>query len=279
MKLAVQVQYDDRFERTLESVSKAGYQFISMGLGLETAIEYMARDTWEQDVLRIEQLLRKNHLQCIQTHLPVYDLRVSSEILDEEIERAMRRVVITAGRLGAEWNAYHCRTAVNENYSPRISIQHNKVALEELVELAERNNTGIAVENIPLFPEIYWMRFLGSDVEDLCQICDDFDSKAIAICWDFGHAHLMKHDEVKLIQTAGSRIQATHVHDNYQIWDDHAPPGVGNVDWPAVMGALKQTGYDGYIMQELNYCADHRLDSFMRHSYECGVYLESLLRE
>ncbi len=275
MKLALQVQYDANIEHALKCAAKAGYQYISMGFGSSKCFHHAC---WEQDVLRMERLLKENGLQCVQTHFPYYDLRISSEVIDEAMETAQMRCVIAGSMLGAQWNVYHCRTAVNFNYSPRISIQHAKHSLEKLLVCAEQNNTGIAIENLPLFPEIYWMRFLGSDVEDLCQICDDFSSDALSICWDFGHAHLMKHDEVKLIQTAGDRIRCTHIHDNHQMVDDHAPPGMGTVDWPAVMGALKQTGYTGYLTQELEMPRDDRLESFIAHSYACGRYLDSLMK-
>ena len=76
-------------------------------------------------------------------------------------------------------------TAVNFNYSPRLSIEHTKRSLEKLVVCAEENHTAVAIENIPIFRGLYWMRFLGSDVEDLCQICDDVSSDAICSCRDF----------------------------------------------------------------------------------------------
>ena len=270
MKLAVQIQYDANVEYALWCAAQAGYRYISMGFGNSDCFQQKG---WEKHVARMERLLKDNGLQCVQTHFPCYDLRVSSEILDEAMENAQMRCVIAAGMLGAQWNVYHCRTAVNFNYSPRISIQHTKHSLEKLLVCAEKNRTGIAIENIPLFPELYWMRFLGSDVEDLCQICDDFKSDALSICWDFGHAHLMKHDEVKLIQTAGNRIQATHIHDNYQMVDDHTPPGMGTINWPEVMDALMRTGYNGFLTQELVYPSDKRLESFMAHSFACGQYL------
>lgn len=275
MKLAIQVQYDQNVEQVLKSVAKAGYSCVSMGFGSSDCFH---KDSWEREVLRVEQLLKENGLQCVQTHLPCYDLRKSSEEVDEAMELAQLRCVMAAGRLGAQWNAYHCRTAVNFNYSPRVSIAHTKRSLEKLVACAEENHTTVAIENIPIFRGLYWMRFLGSDVEDLCQICDDFASDAICICWDFGHAHLMNHDEPKLMRTAGSRIKATHIHNNYGIEDEHAIPSVGNIDWPAVMGTLKEIGYTGYLTQELNYNVDSRLDSFMAHSYACGVYLDELMK-
>lgn len=275
MKLAVQVQYDENVEQVLQSVSKSGYRYVSMGFGSSDCFHH---NGWEQDVLRIERLLQKNGLCCIQTHLPCYDLRVSSEMIDDAMENAQLRCVIAAGKLGAEWSAYHGRTAVNANYSPRLSLQHTEKALEKLVAAAQEHHTGVAIENIPLFPELYWMRFLGSDVEDLCQICEDFASPALGICWDFGHAHLMKHDEAQMIRTAGKYIRATHIHNNYQMVDEHALPTVGTINWQTVMNALKDCGYDGYLTQELNYSCDERLDSFMAHSYECGVYLGKLMK-
>ena len=36
-----------------------------------------------------------------------------------------------------------------------------------------------------------------------------------------------------------SRIAVLHIHDNYGTFDDHNPPGQGNIDWAKLVPKLK----------------------------------------
>lgn len=273
-KLAVQLYVNQHIEQAIRSAAKAGFTAVSLCMDYDDTLR---REDWEQRILWIRNLLEEHGVACVQTHLPCYDLKLSSEVLDPAMEQAQDRCILAAGILGAQWNAYHCRTAITRNWSPRVSMDENMPQLERLLRLAKENNTGIAVENLSLFPDVYWMRFLGSDVEDLVELCRRFDDPAMQICWDFGHAHLLKHDMVGLIRTAGERIKCTHIHNNYQLQDDHFLPSVGTIDWPAAMGALREVGYSGYLTLEPKMPIPAVWDTFMAHGYDCCRYLDSLL--
>lgn len=86
----------------------------------------------------------------------------------------MLRCIEAGGKLGAEWNVYHARTAVNDNYSPRKSMELAKIALTLLADKANKSGSGIAIENLPVFPGWAQARFFSSDYEDLCEINDYF---------------------------------------------------------------------------------------------------------
>ena len=264
-RLAIQVQYDDNFEQVMKSVGKSGYKYVSLGFGSSKCFHH---SDWEKNLARIDTVLSENSLECIQTHLPYYDLMLSAEISDPDMDRAMLRCIEASGKLGAEWCAYHMRTAINDNFSPRKSAEYAKAAIEPLANAAREHKTGVALENLPIFPGIYQYKFFSSDYEDICEINDYFNCKEIGICWDFGHAHMMKYDEVKAIRRVGNRIKATHIHNNSQ----------GTIDWPGVMGAMKDV-YNGALTLEVAYNCNEYLDSFMAHSYDCLKYLEGLIEK
>lgn len=273
-KLAVQLYVNQHLEHAIRSAAKAGFSAVSLCFAYD---DTLWREDWEARILWIRQKLEEHGIACVQTHLPCYDLKVSSEVLDPAMERAMDRGILAAGMLGAAWNAYHCRTSITRNYSPRVSLEENMPQLERLLKLAKENHTGIAVENLSLFPDVYWMRFLGSDVEDLVELCRRFDDPAMQICWDFGHAHLLKHDLPELVRTAGKLIQCTHIHNNYQLQDDHNLPSVGTIDWPAAMDAMAEVGYDGYLTLEPRFPIAEVWETYLAHAYDCCVWLDQLL--
>ena len=273
---SVLFQYGPNAEQVLDGMARAGYKKASLGF---SATRFFYEDGWEREVIRARKLLERYGLQCAETHLNYTDLKLSSEIPDPGTELAQERCVIATEMLGADWTAFHFRTAIHDNYSPRRSLEHNRPQLERLVRCAEAHHTGVAVENLSIFPDVYWMRFLGSDVEDLVWICQEIDSPSLGICFDFGHAHLMKHDLPKMVRTVGPWLRCTHIHDNYQLQDDHAIPTNGNLDWSAAMAALKEVGYEGNLTQELVLPKEPQLlNSFLAHSRACGQYLERLIK-
>ncbi len=233
MRKALQIQYNEAFDYALKSAANAGFKYVSLGFGSS---------------------------DCFHN----YALTISAEITDKDMDRAMLRCITGGKMLGAEWTAYHPRTAINDNYSPRKSMEFTKAALEPLVNEAVKQNTGIAIENLPIFPAIFDQRFFASDYEDICELSDYFNSENVGICWDFGHAHLMHENHKKAIEYTGDRIKATHIHNNGGKDDEHYLPSQGTIEWEDVVPALTATGYSGALTLEINYRANAMLESFLR---------------
>lgn len=273
MKYAIQLRYNDCFEYALRCAKNAGFKYVSLAFNNDG---WLSNSDWQSEVLKIDRLLHKNSVECIQTHLPYYDLRISSEIIDEALDRAMLNVIELGAKLGAEWNVYHARTAVNENYSPRKSMELAKAAIEPLANKASLCKSGLAIENLPIFPGWVHGRMFTSDYEDLCELCDFFNSEFVSVCWDFGHANLMGNNQEKAISYVGKRIQCTHLHNNDGSEDYHYLPSQGNIDWKTVIGALKKTGYDNTLTLEIIYDNVPYLEGYFRHSCECLEYIDNL---
>lgn len=85
---------------------------------------------------------------------------------------------------------------------------------------------------------------------------DRLDTKNKTICVDTGHTHEAESFWVpppeEMIRILGSDISLLHLHDNTGHWDDHLLPGQGNINWPAVFGALEDIGYNGVYNFELS---------------------------
>ena len=273
MKKAVQIQHDERLEYSLKCAKNAGFEYISMGFGSSKCFH---NSDWEKEIIRVDKLLKENSLECIQTHLPYYDLRISAEILDEDMDTAMLRCIEAGRMLGADWNVYHARTAVNDNYSPRKSMEYAKIAVSPLAEMANKCKSGLAIENLPIWPTWAQGRFFTADYEDLCELNDYFKSEFLSVCWDFGHANLLGNNQKKAISCVGSRIKCTHIHNNYGNDDQHALPSQGNINWEEVIKALKNTGYSGALTLEINYEDKSFLESYFRHALDCLKYIENI---
>lgn len=72
----------------------------------------------------------------------------------------------------------------------------------------------------------------------------------LGICLDAGHCHMQAIDPAAFALEAGDLLWETHFHDNFGDADAHFPVGIGNVNWKAVIQALKNIDYQGVITFE-----------------------------
>ena len=133
-------------------------------------------------------------------------------------------------------------------------------ALRDLRAACEATGVGLAVENV-------WNRFLLSPRE-MRELVDAVDHPLIGAYFDVGNCLLWGHAE-QWVATLGPRIRRVHVKD----FQRRVGTGAGfcqlldgDANYPAVMAALRATGYDGYLTSEVSAdCAETsaRLDRIL----------------
>jgi sugar phosphate isomerase/epimerase len=115
-------------------------------------------------------------------------------------------------------------------------------SLEALAPAAAALGVKIALEVLP--NEISTAGSLVHFIEH------DLDGHDVAICLDFGHAHL-DGDVVDAVETVSEHLVATHVHDNRGRSDDHLVPFDGTIDWPAALTSVQKIGFEDTLLLEL----------------------------
>ncbi len=277
MKKAIQIGYDELFETKCAIASHVGFRYISVNF---YPFMNKTKTEWDKATEDILSVLQKNSLSCVQTHPYYYDLCLSSEICTEECEFAIREAIVASGKLGAKWCALHPRTSFTSGLYNLRSREDNKRKIEEYLTLAERYDTGIAVENLPVFDGIVpVMPFYSHSYDELAVLVDECASDRVGICWDTGHANLMNFDQAKAIAYLGERIKCTHIHNNFKCHDSHLSPENGDIPWDRVMTAFAAVGYDGALTLETHchYHDEALLESFARHNLVGLSYLEGLV--
>jgi sugar phosphate isomerase/epimerase len=76
----------------------------------------------------------------------------------------------------------------------------------------------------------------------------------LTLALDTGHANMGEGGSAKILEfigQLGDRIGHVHVSDNMGLKDDHLPIGGGTIDFPEVVNAIKQTGYDDTVTLEV----------------------------
>ena len=276
MKKAIQIAYNGLFELKCKYAAEAGFKDIAVNFN---NILDKTEDEWSRLTDGIGQTIERYGLSCNQSHLHCYNLLESSEIPDKRSDHAIRQAIIATGRLGAKFGVYHPRTSISTGYNVQSSFEDNRRIISELLDTAVKYNTGIAVENIPLFPDHPDMPFYSCDYRDLAALVDSFNDSRISVCWDFGHANLMYTDQRAALEYLGSRITCTHIHNNFGVHDDHASPDSGTADWYGIMPTLAKIGYNGCLTleSECKYTEPTLLRSFARHNFVCAEFLEGLM--
>jgi len=142
--------------------------------------------------------------------------------------------------------------AVDVFFNPKIPVvSYDKVyervyeSLKELIPVAEKFKVNIGIENV-------WNKFLLSPIE-MRNFVDSFDSDYIGVYFDVGNILAYGYPE-HWISILGKRIKKVHLKD-FKKSIGNAEGFVnllyGDVNWKAVMLALKEIKYTDYLIAEV----------------------------
>lgn len=138
---------------------------------------------------------------------------------------------------------------VDENTSYADAWKRTREEISKCIPLAEELGVKIAVENV-------WNNFLLSPLE-AARYVDEFNSPAVGWHFDVGNVISIGWPE-QWIQILGQRIQKLHIKEfsRKKMNEEGLRKGFavdyleGDNDWPAVMKALDQIGYQGWCIVE-----------------------------
>ena len=181
-----------------------------------------------------------------------------------------KQAVITALRTAAA-----CRTnailvvpgIVTDEISYEHTYEQSKKTLLELATVADDLGISIGVENV-------WNKFLLSPLE-MRQFVDEIDHPHVGVYFDVGNVLLFGYPE-QWIDVLGKRILKVHVKDfktSVGTIEGFVDLLEGDVNWPAVVAALRRIGYADYITPEINPCEEDPL----RAVYNASEALDKIL--
>ena len=112
--------------------------------------------------------------------------------------------------------------------------------LQELGRYSEGFNVRIAVEPLNRFET-----FFLNTAADAKRLCEEVAHPNIGVLYDTFHANIEEKNQAAAIRLLGKHIFHVHTCEN-----DRGIPGSGPIDWPGVIGALKEIGYDDWLVIE-----------------------------
>lgn len=92
---------------------------------------------------------------------------------------------------------------------------------------------------------------LFGSTSDILWILGAMNTVHVGTCLDTGHAYLSG-DLYRVMHKLSGHLQLVHANDNSGNYDDHKPPGEGNIDWTRLLTELSQIEFHGGFILELS---------------------------
>ena len=210
-------------------------------------VEPMSHMNQDEVVKALEENGLKAASVCCSTHWnkPVSD---PDPAVREEGLNGLKQALRDARRYGAS-SVLFVAAVVKKEVSYADAYQRSQEEIRKALPLAEELGVKIAVENV-------WNHFLLSPLE-AARYVDEFNSPWIGWHFDVGNVITFGWPE-QWIRILGKRIQKLHIKEFSREKANREGLGKGfdvpflkgDNNWPAVMKALDEIGYDGWGIAE-----------------------------
>ena len=254
-------------EKAIECVAKAGFDawdfsmFAMCRWNWETQAPYsITHPLKEKNYLDFARKLKHigldNGIVCNQSHAPF------PSDANGMFDNLMRAIECTA-EAGGEICVIHPAALK--------SPQENAELYGKLLPFAKLHGVKIATENM-----WDWSKEQDKAIFAACATAEDFNAhlnelndEFFVACLDIGHAEMMGDmvNAVELIYALGDKLKALHIHDNDRHRDLHQIPFSKNIDFNAIIKALKEVNYQGdFTMEATSY-----FNEYTRENVYSGV--------
>jgi len=220
-----------------KAVKEAGFE----------GVEPMSHMNQEEVVKALEETGLKAASVCCNTHWnkPVSDPNAA---VREEGLNGLKQALRDAKRYGAT-SVLFVAAVVNKDVTYADAYKRSQEEIRKAIPSAEELGVKIAIENV-------WNHFLLSPLE-AARYVDEFNSPWVGWHFDVGNVITYGWPE-QWIRVLGKRIQKLHIKEFSRekankegLWKGFDVPFLkGDNNWPAVMKALDDIGYDGWGIAE-----------------------------
>jgi D-psicose/D-tagatose/L-ribulose 3-epimerase len=197
------------------------------------------------DTKAIKQVLKENKLACTMISVnPAETSPISSDakIRDKALKH-WKKVIEAAAELDCELIAGPSYAPVGDLPGRRRTEDEWNWAVEfhqKLASTLDKNGVDLAVEPLNRF-ETYFL----NTAEDAVKFVQQVESPRVGILLDTFHSNIEDKSVAVAYRQCGRRLKHVHTCEN-----DRGIPGSGHIDWPGVLRALQEMGYEGWLTIE-----------------------------
>ncbi|SFI96310.1 sugar phosphate isomerase/epimerase family protein [Planctomicrobium piriforme] len=168
-------------------------------------------------------------------------LELAGKIAQAAHDLGVQNVLVVPGAVNIPWRNDH------EPVPNDVCDRRAREAVGQLEKQAAKLKVFLNIENI------FFNGYLMTPME-MNQFVDSFGSEHVKVHFDTGNISMFQYPE-HWVPVLGKRIQNIHFKEYTKKGTDYSletfrPLLDGTTDWPAVMNALEQTGYEGYVTFE-----------------------------
>lgn len=239
------------FSAAVKEAKKLGYQGMEVCLFPDGPLSL---DMGASDVAKLRKLLDDAGLQAASVTTGVlwdYPLTSTDLAQRDKGKQAVVRCLEVANQLGAT-GILVVPGAVEIFFNPAaeivpydVAMQRVEEVMKELAPAAEKNKVAIGIENV-------WNKMFLSPLEAR-DVLDRVGSEYVGWFFDVGNILALGFPE-QWIRILGKRIKKVHVKDYRRAVgtaDGFVDLLEGDVNWPEVVKALKEVGYDDFLIAEM----------------------------
>lgn len=210
------------------------------------AMEISQRDYTEFDFAAAAKEAARTGVRLWSLHLPFLpfdqiDVSAVDETLRTQSVAQNSEIIRRAAAIGIDKFIIHPSGEPIADALRADRMRAAKQSLSELADVCETVGATLCVEDLP-------RSCLGHSIADMETLLED---PRLACCFDTNHITCEQPQEV--IRALGRRIVTLHVSDFDFYNERHWLPGEGKIDWHAVTAALRDIGYDGVWMYEVDF--------------------------
>lgn len=244
--------YEKDLIESLPLIHQYGFKHLELWAGASNWGQYTHYNWHEEKYTQnLKAKLSELGLRVSSVHAPFSETMDLSNADEQQRRVAVEeccKVMDALVQLGGEILVIHPAVKtfdLNDREEKSLRIGQAKKSVGEITEQAQSKGRRVAIEN--LLPHI-----LGGEVEVLTHLLRDFKGDSLGICFDSSHANLWKSPRLdEYLKQVSPYLLTTHLSDNYGRYDDHHPPGDGEIDWSVLVHTIKQSGYRGIFMLEV----------------------------
>lgn len=251
------------FYEKIDIAKKAGFEGVELSLDMTGEVSL---ESTEKDLKEVKKNIEDKGLELYSLATGMFwDFPITSndpakaqkakEIVKKQIESAAilgcSSVLVIPGLVNADF-IDGCEVIEYD-----VAYDRSLKAISELGEIAKQYKVNMGLENV-------WNKFLVSPIE-LRDFIDKIDNPYVGSYLDIGNVLFNGYPE-HWVKILGSRIKAVHFKDYRR-----AAGGLhgfvdllaGDVDYPAVVKALNDIGYKGWVSGEMIPCYNNYSDQII----------------
>lgn len=264
--------------RMLHEAGFDAYDFSMLKMTSKEPDEPLNDDNYREYAKGLRALADELGIVCNQAHAPFTNGKKDQREIMDKILRSIEIASILGAKIIVVHPCHHLTYSEHAEELHKINIEFYK----SLIPYCEKFNIKVAMENMyqVVNKSHRMVDSTCSRAEEFCSYIDEIDSEWIVGCLDIGHVAVIGENIERMIHTLGNkRLCALHVHDNNLCDDLHTLPYMRNINFDAVLKALRDIEYQGDFTFEadrfLRYMPEELVPHGLRFMLETGRYMAS----